>query len=152
MHPYAPLAHIVSQHCFGADSVGAYAWTKHHNEPANIEDLENLALAVAGATGISRGAAHTIGGLLLPDIGGYTLGQASSWTVLRHEVLENTECVVLLGNRRGGQQTLWIHEGTMTLRKVITDFGSFPAGVEVRREIEVDGLVKDTELQRPSAA
>jgi hypothetical protein len=40
-----------------------------------VELEESLKLAVAGATGISGGSAHTIARLLLPEIGGFSLSK-----------------------------------------------------------------------------
>jgi hypothetical protein len=149
-HPYPPLAHIITQHCYGADSSGAYRWTKEHDGRASIEDEEDLSMAIAGATGISGGSAHTIGGLLMPDIGGFTLDRVRGWKVVGRETLEGEECVVVCATHpMGGEFSLWVQPDTMTLRKQKTKLGEFPAGEEIRRDIEINGNIEDSELRRP---
>jgi len=149
-HPYPPLAHIITQHCFGADRIGAYAWTKEHDGAAQVQPEEDLSMAIAGATGISGGSAHTIAALLMPDIGGFTLDRVLGSKVLGHEAVDGAECVVIAAPHPiGGKLSLWVHEATMTLRKLVTDLGRFPPGEEIHRDIEIDGLIEDHELERP---
>lgn len=80
------------------------------------------------------------------------LGHIPGWRFLRREAVEGTECVGLSASHRGWEQSLWIHEMTMTLRKVVRSGGVTPETIEVRREIEIDGPVTDDELERPAAA
>lgn len=150
-HPYPPLAHIVTRHCCGADSNGAYAWTKRHEEPASVVDEVDLSMAIAGATGISGGSAHTMGALLLPAIGGLGLNQIAGWRLLHREAFEGSACAVLGARRRGGELHLWVHEDTLTLRRLVAGTGSLHAAEEVHRDIEIDGPIDDAELQRPNA-
>ncbi len=149
-HPFPPLAHILTQHCCGADSLGAYSWTKQHDESAYVEGEEDLSMAVAGATGISGGSAHTIGGLLMPEIGGFTLDRIRGSRVLCHETFEGAECIVVRAPHPvSGELSLWVDYESMTLRKLMTDHGSFPPGEEIRREIEINAIIQDHEVERP---
>lgn len=150
-HPYPPLAHIVTRSCHGADASGAYSWMKFHEQPGQIRREENLSMTIAGATGISGGSAHTIGGLLLPELSGLTLHRVRGAKVLGREPFEGAECVILQAPHRvAGKLSIWIHEETMTLRKLVTHYESHPPAEEIRRNIEIDGPIADTELERPS--
>lgn len=74
-HPFAPLRHRVTTHVVGRCTGQAYLYSLTPDGQARREDAASLDLAVAGATGISAGAAHTIACLLYPDVGGWTLAQ-----------------------------------------------------------------------------
>lgn len=150
-HPYPPLAHLVTEYCFGSDSSGAYAWTKEHGGPAHISRQEDLSMAIAGATGISGGSAHTIGALLMPGIGGRTFPKLHDFRIRGREALEGLDCVVAEAPYpNGAEVAVWIHRDTMTLRKLRTKHPSLPAGEEIRSDIEIDVVIDDRELSRPA--
>lgn len=150
-HPFPPLSHIVTEYCCGADSAGAYEWRKAHDEPAHLTKLESLSLAIAGATGISGGSAHTIGSLLMPEIGGLRFTELHDFRIRGREAFEGHDCIVAESPLPGGGGLiLWIHRDSMTLRKVVTKHPSFPPGEEIRRDIEIDAAIDDRELNRPA--
>ncbi len=69
-HPFPPLRSMTTRTVIWSDSGAAFWWQRDYFERASQSRLESLRLAVAGATGVSSGAAHTIATLLLPDLWG----------------------------------------------------------------------------------
>lgn len=56
------------------------------------ERLRSLSLALAGATGVSDGSAHTIPALLLPEVGGRKLTSLVGARLLGQEEIDGVEC------------------------------------------------------------
>jgi hypothetical protein len=150
-HPYPPLAHVITAHVCGADKVGAYSWTKLYEEPAQLENAKNISMAVAGATGISGGSAHTIGALLMREVGGFGLGQISQSSFLGEEIFEGADCVIIGAlHPAGGELSLWIERNTVILRKLRSKPGPFPPSDEIRRSISIDKSIEDRVFERPN--
>ena len=61
-HPNKRRQHLSTKCVVGHDGTAPYFFSQHYSGPANLEHEESLDIAVAGATGISSGTAHTIGG------------------------------------------------------------------------------------------
>jgi hypothetical protein len=72
-HPHPPSSHVVTQHAVGFDGTKAYAIRKRFKGRVETESHESTGLAIAGAAGISCGAALTIGRLLFTDTGAVPL-------------------------------------------------------------------------------
>src|SRR5215831_14278739 len=72
-HPSRRRRHLFSKCVIGHDGTAPYFYSKHYSGPAGVEQAESLEMAVAGATGISSGTAHTIGALLFAEVGGFNL-------------------------------------------------------------------------------
>jgi hypothetical protein len=72
-HPHPPLAHIITEHAAAFDGTEGYVVMKRPEDIRAIRTVKSLKLAIAGATGISSGSAHTIGRLLLPDVEGMSV-------------------------------------------------------------------------------
>lgn len=107
------------QYVVQADSSGAR--TKWDVNPG-IEPAPSLRLAVAGATGVSRAAAHTIPALLLPDIvGGWRITDIESVSVTRNQVIEGREYLRIRGEHPSGSPVIiWIDPDTHLIRRVET--------------------------------
>src|SRR5258708_13272510 len=88
---------MVIAHVCGCDSKGAYSLMSAYGELPHIKDETTLAMAVAGATGISAGSAHTIGALLIPEVGGFQLQDLENLSVVREEAVEGVRCIVIQG-------------------------------------------------------
>jgi hypothetical protein len=58
---------------------GKQVYTRDHNGTA--EKQSSLSLAIAGATGISFGAAHTVPVMLIEEVGGFLLEELEELTV-----------------------------------------------------------------------
>ena len=116
-------------------------------EPDRYEKEENLGLAIAGATGISSGSAHTVLRMLLgyEEIGGFTWTNLNNTSVLEETVFEEVVCYHIKGTHPGGVvYELWIGKNDLLLRKVrheTKDEGKVTIEEEVRRNIHVNELI-----------
>lgn len=80
-----------------------------------------LALAIAGATGVSRGSAHTIPRMLLPDdVSGFALTQLANLEVVGTEQIDKHACwkKVLGTGRLDTSVVLWIDQTSYLLRQM----------------------------------
>lgn len=104
-----------------------------------IREDESLSMAIAGATGISMGAASTVSNMLLPKI-----IAADSFTELtdlrvREEDFESSRCHCIQGRNHMGQ-AVTIHLGTedLFLRSVSVFYEDGVISQEIRRDIIAD--------------
>jgi hypothetical protein len=119
-HPYKPLASSISRSVVGSDSLGPYFWSSHYGNSPTLEREESLLMAVAGATGISRGSAHNIATLLLPHTGPSTLSRLRRVRTLPSCVVGGTYCIGISGQHPvGGQVRAYFGARDLLLRKVL---------------------------------
>ena len=86
-----------------------------------IEKVESLGLALAGATGVSGGAAHTVPALLLPievGAGSRTLIETTELSRLADAKLGKVDCFCIKGKSADDLITLWIDKKTFLLRRI----------------------------------
>jgi hypothetical protein len=129
----------VTEHVAGHDGTSGYSVERRPDGSIRRQSPISIESAVAGATGISKGSARTIGRLLLPEV------QGLSMLVLLdieqgEDVLDSgTSCYSILAREPRGerQQELWIEKNSYLLRKRIirSDRGE---SVEVRENINID--------------
>jgi len=118
-HPSPRRRYLFSACVVGYDGTAPYFYSKHYTGPAGVEICESLDLAVAGATGISSGTAHTIGALLLVEVSGFTLLDLRRIRFRRNRVVLGVPCVCISGlHPRGGRLTAWFGEEDMLLRRL----------------------------------
>jgi hypothetical protein len=140
-HPFAPLRHIITRHVVGSDGKTAYSLTKEHEATPHLETEESLSMAVAGATGISVGAAHTIGRLLLPEVGGVSLLDLIHARFKEETEVDSVSCYCISARHpKGPELELWVETDTLVIRKLIKDYGEVPTE-EFRQNISVDQQV-----------
>jgi hypothetical protein len=150
-HPYPPLSHVITSHICGSDGSKAYVWTKAYDRPSKTEVKETLSMAVASVTGISGGSAHTIGALLIPEIGGFRFQDLERPSAIREEMFEGALCVVIQAHHpRGSVVSAWIDHETLTLRKVSRNSGVFVSN-EIRRNVRVGETIPDSEFALPNS-
>jgi hypothetical protein len=119
-HPYPQLGHIVTQHVVGFDGSEGYRLTKGPDDVPPRKIRTSLPLTIAGATGISSGAAHTIGRLLLPQVGGLSILDLLDPRFNDETAIDGTDCHSIFARfPQGGGWELWIEKDTLLLRKVI---------------------------------
>lgn len=119
-HPHPPLKHKVSRSVVGHDGDSAYLHTQHDGRPATIIRPVSLDMAVAMATGISSGTAHTIGALLFAEVSGLGLLDLRRIRFRRHRILAGVRCVCVSGiHPRGGRVTAWFGADDMLLRRLM---------------------------------
>lgn len=150
-HPYPPLAHIITRTICGSDGRGAFMWTKHHDSPAQIESSENLSLAVASATGISSGAAHTIAVMLLGEVRGRRFESLENLSIAGKDTFEGATCHVITGHLREPETDyrMYIDSQKLLLRREVSTFAGFTCD-EIRRNIRVNEDIDLSLFQRPS--
>jgi hypothetical protein len=119
-HPYKPLRSSASRAAIGNDKRGPYFWSSHYGGPPTMEEEESLLMAVAGATGISRGSAHTIATLLLPETGPGTLNRLRRIRKLPSSTVRGTYCLGVVGRHpAGGQVQFHVGATDFLVRKVV---------------------------------
>jgi outer membrane lipoprotein-sorting protein len=83
------------------------------------EREESLGMALAGATGVSGGSAHTIPSLLLPnEIGGRKLTDIEAAKLGENKPLGDHVCLTIEAVYAGNPITIWIDEQTFLVRRI----------------------------------
>lgn len=89
-----------------------------YSQPDRYEEKESLELAIAGATGISRGAAYTIPTMLMNDRSGFTFTDLNNPKLANEEMFEGELCYHVTGRHSSGAlYDLWISKRDYLLRK-----------------------------------
>lgn len=122
-HPFAPLRFVETKSVVRFDGAKAYTWRKYFLKNATEEPQESLALAVAGATGVSSGSAHTIATLLIPDLWkespfGSAVSDLGDAKVVGMEQIDGVDCYRVSGMRRGERMDVWIGRNDYLIRKL----------------------------------
>lgn len=88
-------------------------------EPDRYEREETLGGGIAGATGVSGGAAHTVPRMLLEEISGFTLTELTNLSLAPDEEFEGESCYHIKGKHPlGDPYEVWIGKRDFLLRKV----------------------------------
>jgi hypothetical protein len=141
-HPHPQLGHIVTQHVVGFDGAEGYRVTKGPTDVEPLRSSTSLKLAIAGATGISSGAAHTISRLLLPQVEGMSLLDSVNPRFNDATEIDGAVCHSITAEfPRGGERELWIEKHTLLLRKVIS-LRETARSEEVRENICVNEVLE----------
>ena len=118
-HPSPRRKHLTSRCVVGKDGAAPYFFSRHYSGEPELEHPESFELAIAGATGISSGTAHTIGALLFEEVGGFTLLHLKRIRFRRSRVIHGVQCVCVSGlHPRGGRVTAWFGSQDMFLRRL----------------------------------
>jgi hypothetical protein len=137
-HPYAPLRHVVSKYVVGFDGSVAYSQNERYQEAPRLETRSDLQTAIAGATGISSGSAHSISCLLLPEVSGFSILDLVDVRMDEATQIDGIPCYRVLGNSpRGGAWDYTIETDSLLIRRIRTKFGEYP-NEEYRENILVD--------------
>lgn len=150
--PIVPLLEYgSSEHVVGFDGTTAYFATREPGAASfTVEVEDGIDLAVAGATGISGGAAHTIGRLLLPAIGGLSVLDLVGVQFKADVEFDGSVCRVIAAQHPRDRRPveLWIEKDAILLRKIMVGDGS---GEEVRHGIQVNAPLDAERFQAPPA-
>ena len=118
-HPSPRRRHLFSRCVVGHDGTTPFLFSKHYSGPAGTELSESISMAIAGATGISSGTAHTIGALLFAEVSGFTLLDLERPRFRRNRTIQGVPCVCVSGlHPRGGRCTAWFGAEDMLLRRL----------------------------------
>lgn len=133
-------------------------WSTYSQQIATID---TLALAIAGATGVSSGSAHNVPALLLPDdIPGLKLTEMedgrridNAWLdqdgePVTEDQADSTECYRIEGQWSDDPMVLWIDRRTLLVRRIEkqTQFDSFRTETTTTYNPEVNSTISDTLL------
>lgn len=133
-------------------SDGAKTFSFYSFEPEQVKTKEDISLALAGATGISRGSAHTVPALLISDVGGFLLTELTKLSLKREEVFEGEECYVIEGHHPHGEPwQLWISKKDSLLRKVRSPSTDGDFQEQIHRDIKVDDKIPEA-IYQPKVA
>lgn len=112
-------------------------------EPDRYEKEETLSLGVAGASGISHGAAHTVPRLLVEEITGFKLTELTNLSLANDEEVEGELCYHIKGKQPFSDSIydLWVSKRDFLLRKVRNQSkydNYYTIQEEVRRNIRIN--------------
>lgn len=114
-----------------------------------VEQPKSLGLALAGATGVSSGSAHTIPALLLPkEINGSRLTALADAKRIDDGDLENVKCFRIQSKEINSMMTLWIDKESYLVRRIDErkNFDDFSTEVTTIYEPIIDGEIPDIDL------
>jgi outer membrane lipoprotein-sorting protein len=139
-HPYPPLRHLKTHHVIWSDGTNAFSY---RDQNGGVEPEESLVMAIAGATGISKGSALTVSNMLLPEMNAVSLADLQDLR-LREDIFEETSCYCIYGrDSRSDHHEVRIGVGDYMLRSVSTTRGNGTISDEIRREIRVDMPIEE---------
>jgi hypothetical protein len=119
-HPYKPLRNLVTRDVIGTDGLKPYFYSRSYGGEEEIEVPESLEMAVAGATGISSGTAHTIGALLFQEVGGFRLLDLRKIRFRPRREIDGVPCIAVTGlHPFGGRTTAWFGSEDLLLRRLV---------------------------------
>jgi hypothetical protein len=150
-HPYEPLRHIITRYECGWVRGAAYLWVKPHDAPPQMETFDSAEMAIAAATGISGGAAHTIGQLLLAGISG-TFAELTDLHVAGESEVDGSACVEIRGTpaRVALHTSLFIDPDALVIRKISTRYEDF-TNDEFRTNMRLNAPIERSQFARPVA-
>lgn len=128
------------------DKSGVHTWWSIEG---GSESPKSLSLALAGATGVSSGTAHTIPVLLMPlEIGGRSLGTAGDWSLLSEESEGGVPCCRLKRSKDKGTETIWIDKARFLILRLddTHKFDDYDTERTTRYSPEIDVDIPDVEL------
>jgi outer membrane lipoprotein-sorting protein len=128
-----------------SDGTGVFSYS----HLMGLEKEESISMAVAGATGISSGAAHTVTTLLIPDVSGFRITEMKGLTLLREENFEGTGCFVVRGYHPFGFPIdIWVGKNDFLLRRMRQRSGDDgEIEEEIRRDVKLDEAIPASVFQ-----
>ena len=116
-HPYRPLKHKISRYVVGRVSGKSYLASSRYNGATTVEHWSDLSMPIAGATGISSGAAHTIGGLLFPEVGGWAFTDLKRPRLRSPKVIDGVTCYRVTGLQGTNRVSVYVGMQDLLVRK-----------------------------------
>ena len=114
-----------------------------------VETPNSLGLALAGATGVSGGSAHTIPALLLPEEVGGRLTEITDAKRIDDAKLGKAYCFRMQGTYGASPLTLWIDKKTSLVRRIDTQnkFANFRTEQTTTYDPLIDTEITDKMLE-----
>jgi outer membrane lipoprotein-sorting protein len=116
----------------------------------NYSKLNSRELALASATGISGGAAHTTPSIFF-DTQNNLLKRATNFSPLNDEKIENDDCYVVTGNMAGQKIIFWISKENFLIRQRQNVFGNPSTLPELSDDAIKDSLKQLNKEATPAA-
>jgi outer membrane lipoprotein-sorting protein len=114
-----------------------------------IEKPESLGLALAGATGVSGGSAHTIPELLLgEEVGGISLTAITKIKRIEDAEFDNVDCFRVTGVFVDNPERIWIDKETFLIRRIDTqvEFDDFRTDETTTYDPAINEEIADSKL------
>jgi hypothetical protein len=119
-HPNRKRRHRWAKVVVGTHDATPYYFDESYGGEQSLEGPESLDLAVAGATGVSSGTAHTIASLFFSEVSGFTLLDLKRLRFRKDRVVDGVSCKAVSGlHPRGGRWTAWFGENDLLLRRQV---------------------------------
>ena len=132
----------------GAKAFGFHSFEREKGAQAQ----QDMALAIAGATGVSHGSAHTVPNLLMGGLGGFMLTDLGKLSLKGQETFEGEDCYVVEGYHPNGEAwQMWIGKRDSLLRKLRTPASGGEFQEEIHRYVRTDAEVPEA-IYRPKVA
>ena len=115
-----------------------------------FEKRDSLEMALAAATGVSGGSAHTVPALLLPnEIGGRRLTDITEATRAEDATIDTVNFFRIRGTFGDLPMTLWIDKNTFLVRRIDSKktIGNFSTEETTTYDPVIDGEVPDAFLE-----
>lgn len=114
-----------SRYIVWQDGSDVRTWWDLENQ---TERVDSLGLALAGATGVSSGSAHTIPSLLMPaEVGGRLITDLQAAKLANKQMLGQHSCLTIKALHADDPITIWIDEESFLVRRIdsMTKFDDF---------------------------
>jgi hypothetical protein len=143
-HPYLPLRHIEWHSVIWANDTGAFNWHMHNTESSTGKRKdESLEMAIAGATGVSGGAAYTVPTLLMPSEDYFSFAGLQRLHLADTVREDGVLCHQLMGIHEAvGTVEAWIGVEDHLLRRTRHYFRDLPSD-EIHTSIRVNPDIPD---------
>jgi hypothetical protein len=144
-HPHTPLNEAVTQHVIGFDGSNAYQIFKRYSGDVEVKSVDKLESAVARATGISSGSAHTIAHLLFPKIGGLSFLELRDVRFNDDAIVDGAPCYTVAAEHPAGDSHFELHieKSSVLLRASMWETEAFRFE-ESRMNIRVNEPIEST--------
>jgi hypothetical protein len=146
-HPYEGLKHRIARFVVGITASEPYFFSSSYGGEKKLDHPENLSMAIASATGISCGTAHTIASLLFSEISGFCMSDLRRLRFRPSRTFDGVRCVAVTGlHPRGGRFTAWFGSEDLLLRRAVHS----RLGIEeLRTNILVDHALANEQFTVP---
>ncbi len=145
-HPYPALRHLKTHRVVWSDGNDSFLYTEG-DETRSVKPQESLFMAVAGATGVSKGSALTVFNMLMPEMGAVSVTSMQNME-LSETRFEGVLCYLIRGiDLQGHQEEIYASIDDYLLRSACT---TTPRGIilrEIRRDIQVDAVIAEDVFQ-----
>jgi len=145
--PYWRLRHTISRYMVGRVRGQAYFASARSGGAMTVETWPDLLIPIAAATGISSGAAHTIGRLLFPEISGWSLAELKRPRLRSPKWVDGVLCYQVTGLRGRRRMSVFVGMHDLLIRKIAARNGSRE---EIRQALDLETVHPDEFFEAPS--